>query len=305
MRHANAPRRDIYESITSKILSALEEDVAKQSWERPWKRSPGINGLPRSIEGRAYRGINVPVLMSTEHASNVWGTYKAWQGRGAHVRKGERGELVVFWKRTTYRAINPDGQEEERQGLFAKGYHVFAAEQVEGFDLAGHVAKTQSALPCLAERLEHVERVTTGYFQTEGLTLAHGGDRAFYAPSRDHIQMPLMEAFTSTQGYYSTLLHEAGHSTGHDKRLNRQFGERFGDDAYAFEELVAELASAMLCGALDIADQPRADHARYLASWLDVLKRDRRAIFTAASKAQAAADHVLRYATDQVMRVAA
>lgn len=305
MRHANALRRDIYESITSKIVSALEEGIAKQSWERPWKRCPAMNGLPQSIEGRTYRGINVPVLMSTEHASNVWGTYKAWQKHGAQVRKGEKGELVVFWKRTTYKATDSEGQEEERQGLFAKGYHVFAAEQVESFDLAGHVAKAQSGLPRLAERLEHVERVTKRYFQTEGLTLAHGGDRAFYAPSRDHIQMPLMEAFTSTEGYYSTLLHEAGHSTGHDKRLNRQFGGRFGDDAYAFEELVAELASAMLCGSLNITDEPRPDHAQYLANWLSVLKRDKRAIFTAASKAQAAADHVLQYAIDHAMPAAA
>ena len=302
MKQANAPRRDIYESITSKIVNALEEGIAGQSWRRPWKRSPGMSGLPHSIDGRAYRGINVPVLMSTEHASNVWGTYRAWQGHGAQVRKGEKGELIVFWKRTTYKAAD---EEEERQGLFAKGYHVFAAEQVEGFDLTGHVAKTQSRLPCLAERLEHVDRVTTGYFQTEGLTLAHGGDRAFYAPSRDHIQMPLMEAFTSTEGYYATLLHEAGHSTGHERRLNRQFGGRFGDDAYAFEELVAELASAMLGGSLNITDEPRPDHARYLASWLGVLKRDKRAIFTAASKAQAAADHVMQYAIEQAMPVAA
>lgn len=305
MTKVNAPRRDIYESITTKIVNALEEGTTQQSWVRPWKRSPAMNGLPHSIDGRVYRGINVPVLLSTEHASNVWGTYKAWQKHGAQVRKGEKGELVVFWKRTTYKATNSEGEEEERQGLLAKGYHVFAAEQVEGFDLAGHVAKTRSGLPCLAERLEHVERVTTRYFQTEGLTLAHGGDRAFYAPSRDQIQMPLMEAFTSTEGYYSTLLHEAGHSTGHDKRLNRQFGERFGDDAYAFEELVAELASAMLSGSLNITDEPRPDHARYLASWLSVLKRDKRAIFTAASKAQAAADRVLQYATDEAMRVAA
>lgn len=303
MTKTNAPRRDIYESITSKIVNALEQGIAKQSWERPWKRCPGVSDLPHSIDGRAYRGVNVPVLLCTDYTSNVWGTYKAWRAKGAQVRKGEKGEQVVFWKRTEYKPT--DGQEENRQILFAKGYHVFAAEQVDGFDLAEHVTKKQAGLPRLAERLEHAEQVTGRYFRQEGITLAHGGDRAFYAPSRDHVQMPLMEAFTSTEGYYSTLLHEAGHSTGHDNRLDRRFGKRFGDDAYAFEELIAELASAMLCGSLNIEDEPRPDHARYLNSWLDVLKQDKRAIFTAASKAQAAADLILQHAQDQELPIAA
>ena len=138
----------------------------------------------------------------------------------------------------------------------------------------------------------------------ERITFAHGGDRAFYAPSRDHVQLPDREAFRDTESYYATLLHEIGHSTGSPKRLDREFGKRFGTDAYAFEELVAEFASAMMCGALGVTDTPRPDHAAYIASWLSVLKSDKRAIFTAASKAQAATDLVLTYEAADIREAA-
>jgi antirestriction protein ArdC len=128
-----------------------------------------------------------------------------------------------------------------------------------------------------------------------GATIHHGGSRAFYRPSTDSIQLPPREAFigsptsTPAEAYYSTLLHELVHFTSHETRCNRQLGKRFGDDAYAMEELIAELGAAFLCADLRITDEPRVDHAQYLASWLSVLKADKKAIFTAASKASEAA----------------
>ncbi len=296
-KHITKKHRDVYAEVTNAIIKQIEDGLADGKWTKPWaSTSAGGSTLPHSIANRAYRGINVPILMgaaqASGYASNLWGTYKAWQGAGAQVRKGQRGTLVVFWKRIE---VEDKDTSEKKKLLFAKGYSVFTAEQVEGFDLAGHRQAQIDKLPCLAQRLDHVEETTAAYFQAEAITLGHGGGRAFYSPGEDHVQMPLHEAFKSTEGYYGTLLHEAGHSTGHDKRLDRDFSGRFGNAAYAFEELVAELASAMTCGALGIEDQPREDHAQYVRSWLETLKGDKRAIFTAASQAQKAADLILAH----------
>ncbi len=292
-------RRDVYQEITNRVIAQLET-VQPGDFAMPWV-STGA-GMPQSIANRAYRGINVPLLMieASERgfSSNIWGTYKAWQAADAQVRKGEKGTRVVFWKRTTYTETGDDGEDTERQSLFAKMYTVFAGEQVDGYK-PGTVE-----LPCKAAILDTVETLTTDYLTGETITFAHGGNRAFYAPSRDHIQLPDRDAFRDTEGYYATLLHEIGHSTGSPKRLDREFGKRFGNDAYAFEELVAEFASAMMCGTLGVTDTPRPDHAAYISSWLSVLKNDKRAIFTAASKAQAAADLVLAYEADDLREAA-
>jgi antirestriction protein ArdC len=149
------------------------------------------------------------------------------------------------------------------------------------------------ALPSVAERIEAAEQAFVDYQAQQGLSVRHGGNRAFYAPGADMVQMPLREAFRSTEGYYSVLAHELTHSTGHERRLSRQFGKRFGDRAYAVEELVAELGAAMICGTLGIEAEPRDDHADYIASWLRVLKDDKRAVVSAAAHAQKAADLVL------------
>ena len=168
----------------------------------------------------------------------------------------------------------------------AKGYWAFNADQVNGFSLP--------SLPAvdLTTRLEHVETFVTN----SGVPVTYGGASAYYRPSEDRIQMPDRVLFensptsTATEGLYGVLLHELGHAGGSNQRLNRDFSQKFGDDRWAVEELVAELTSAMLCGDLAITPQPRLDHARYIQSWLKVLKCDTTAIFTAAAKASQAAE---------------
>jgi antirestriction protein ArdC len=164
--------------------------------------------------------------------------------------------------------------------LFTRGYSVFNAAQVDGYTPAA-----DSDIP-MPERIAHAE----AFFQTIGADVRHGGNQAFYAPATDHIQMPPFPAFRDNLSYYSTLAHETTHWTAKESRCDRQLGKRFGDSAYAAEELIAELGAAFTCAHLGLSTEPREDHAQYLASWLKVLKADSRAIFTAASKAQQATD---------------
>lgn len=164
---------------------------------------------------------------------------------------------------------------------------MFAAEQVEGFELPA------PSLPVQMDPVARLEAVEA-FVASTGAVVAQGGSRAFYSPSQDAIQMPLREAFigsptsTPTETYYATLLHELIHWTAPEARCNRALGKRFGDQAYAAEELVAELGAAFLCAELGVTNEARADHAQYLASWLELMKSDTRAIFTAASQASRA-----------------
>lgn len=200
------------------------------------------------------------------------------------MRKGEKAAHVVFYKEFTI-ASDEDSDEAETR-LFARATPVFAAEQVEGYALP--IADTPA--PIAIQPIHVAEAFVTA----TRATIEHGGSRAYYRPSTDSIQLPPREVFLGTatsspaESYYSTLLHELTHWTSREERCNRQLGKRFGDDAYAMEELVAELGAAFLCADLAISDAPRADHAQYLESWLHVLKADKKAIFTAASKASEA-----------------
>jgi antirestriction protein ArdC len=168
---------------------------------------------------------------------------------------------------------------------------VFNAEQVVGF-----------TAPAAPDPLGPIERIASAdrFVSATGARIEHGGERAYYRPSADHIQMPPEDAFcgtatmTRSEGYYATLLHELTHWTGAKHRLDRNFGKRFGDDAYAVEELVAEIGAAFLCAELQITQDTRPDHAQYLAQWLKVMKDDPRAIFAAAAKASEAASYLKR-----------
>ena len=167
--------------------------------------------------------------------------------------------------------------------LFTRGYSVFNAGQVDGY-----TAKAEAETPLL-ERMEHAE----AFFRSIGATVRHGGNQAFYSPASDHIQMPPFQAFNESVSYYSVLGHEHTHWTATAERCDRQLGKRFGDNAYAAEELIAELGAAFTCAHLGLSTEPREDHAQYIQSWLRVLKADKRAIFTAASKAQQACDWLI------------
>jgi antirestriction protein ArdC len=214
----------------------------------------------------------------------------------AHIRKGEKGSLVVF-ANAIIRTEHDDttGQDVEREIPYMKGYTVFNVEQIEGLpDI--YYAKAAPTLDPVA-RIDHAEK----FFASMAATIKHGGNRAYYAQELDYVQMPPFEAFRDAESYYATLAHELTHWTKHPQRLNRDFGRKsWGDEGYSREELVAELGSAFLCADLELHQEPREDNAAYIASWLDVLKNDNRAIFTAAAHAQRAADYLNQKAAAQV-----
>jgi len=297
---AEESRADIYQRITDRIAAAIEAGAGK--WQMPWH--PGADGAaPRlpvnAATGKPYRGINTVVLWATAQAegypSAAWATYRQWHELGAQVRKGEQSSPVVFWKINgpdegeaggtgnggdAGGTAGEDGADGRRPWVSARGYSVFNAAQVDGY--------AAPALPVLpeAERIGHAE----AFFAALGAEIRHGGNRACYVPGLDQVRMPPFPAFRDAVAYYATLAHEATHMTGHASRCARDLRGRFGEEAYAAEELVAELGAAFLCADLALTPESRPDHAAYVASWLKVLRADKRAIFTATAKAQAAAD---------------
>lgn len=280
---------DTYTRITTRILADLERGT--RPWLKPWSAEHAAGRITRPLRhnGEPYRGINVLNLWAeaTERGftSPVWMTFKQAQELGAHVRKGESGALVVYANRITRTETTGDGEDVEREIPFLKGYSVFNVEQIEGLPAHYHAP--------VAPVLDPVERIASAerFFTATGANIRHGGNRAYYAIHSDHVQMPPFEAFRDPESYYATLAHEVTHWTRHPSRLNRDLGrKRWGDEGYAVEELVAELGSAFLCADLGITPEVREDHAAYIASWLDVLRGDKRAVFTAAGLAQRAVD---------------
>jgi antirestriction protein ArdC len=279
-------KADVYQKVTDAIVNAIEQGTG--TWRMPWHTS-GRNAFSpiNTTSRKPYRGINTVCLWAAAEAkgyeSGEWGTYKQWQDRDAQVRKGEKSTTVVFWKFANNTESQDDGDEQPAAGsrlLFTRGYCVFNAAQVDGY-----TPKAEAERPML-ERIEQ----TDAFFKAIGSDVRHGGNQAFYSPAGDYVQMPPFAAFRDAVSYYSVLAHEHTHWTANAARCNRELGKRFGDGAYAAEELIAELGAAFTCAHLGLSTEPREDHAQYLQSWLRVLKADKRAIFTAASKAQQAAD---------------
>lgn len=290
-RPSPSERVDVYQQLTDRIVAQIETGAG--AFRLPWHKAGGMPlHMPENCDTKnRYRGMNVLSLWGTAdergYRSNVWGTYKQWQGRNAQVRKGEKGALVVVFKEW-HVAPDPKDQTDDGKRLFARASWVFNAEQCDNVELP---AAPDDRGPI--QRLADVD----AFLSSTGAVIRSGGNRAFYSPSTDHIQMPsdglfFGENHERTEAWYSVALHELTHWSGAPKRLNREFGKRFGDQAYAFEELVAELGAAFLCASVGITQEPRTDHAQYLANWLKILKGDKRAIFTAASRASAAADYL-------------
>ena len=282
-------RKDVYTRVTDRIVADLEQGV--RTWMKPWSAEHAAGKISRPLRhnGTPYRGMNVLLLwaeaVAKGYAAPSWMTFKQALEFNAHVRKGEHGSLVVYANSITKTETNDKGEDTEREIPFLKGYTVFNVEQIEGLP-AHYYAKPENPLP-LSERIESADHFLTA----TGATIYHGGNRAFYAPGRDLVQMPPFEAFRDKESYYATALHELTHWSGAKHRLDRSFdAKRFGDHGYAREELVAELGAAFLCADLGITPEIRDDHAAYLGSWLKVLQEDKRAIFSAAAHAQRAAD---------------
>lgn len=287
-------RQDIYQRVTDQIVAQLE--AGARPWSPSWSAS-GVGVMPLRATGEEYRGINVLMLWGAQqekgYGQRRWLTFKQAQAAGGAVRKGERSQLVVYANRITREGENDAGETVERTIPFMKGYAVFNVEQIDGlgpewFEVPADLGEGPAPIHHAAD-----------FFAATGVEVRHGGDRAYCSRTTGHVQMPPLAAFQDAVAYYGTLAHECVHWTGHEGRLGRTFGQRFGDQAYAAEELVAEMGAAFVCARLGLEVEPREDHAAYLASWLKVLKADKRAIFTAASAAQAAADLLHQLATPQ------
>ena len=288
-------KKDLYEEVTNKIIASLEAGV------RPWTRSWGSNsaglpsGFPLRHNGTPYRGVNVSLLWMQAavmgYSSPFWLTFKQGKAYGGAVRKGEKAAIVTYMSsfEKKVRERNADGIEVEgsKRVPFLKMYHVFNASQFDGLPARFQAAPAHS-FKDPKERIEAAE----AFFARQDCRVVHGGDRAAYSSSLDVVRMPVLEAFKEAEDYYSTLAHEHVHSTGHRSRLGRDLSHRFGSEGYAVEELIAELGAAFVCATIGISSEPRADHASYLKSWLQVLRDDKKAIFKASTYAQAAADYM-------------
>ena len=298
-------KKDIYQRVTDKIIADLEQ--GELTWLKPWSagNTDGRIIKPLRHNGLAYSGINILMLWGASveagFLSPYWMTFKQAKALDAHVRKGERGNPVVYANTITKTEEAEDGSEEERTIPFLKTYTVFNVEQIEG--LPEHYYVKPDAVIDPAQRIAHAE----DFVSASGADIRHGGNSAHYSGGSDHVQMPYFETFESPESYYATLAHELTHWTKHPKRLDRDFGrKKWGDEGYAREELVAELGAAFLCADLEITPETRADHAAYIQSWLKVLKSDKRAIFSAAAHAQRAADflHGLQPQSEQQTQAA-
>jgi antirestriction protein ArdC len=283
-------RTDVYQKITDQIVRELEKGV--RPWMKPWNAEHAAGRITRPLRanGVPYQGINVLMLWSEAiekgYATPIWMTFKQALELNAHVRKGEHGSFVVYADKIIRTETDAaTGDEAERAIPFMKGYTVFNAEQIEGLPEHYYTKPTPRT-----ETVQRIERAES-FFAATGATIRHGGTMALYSVTHDHVQMPPIDAFRDAESYYATLAHETTHWTRHPSRLDRDFGRRrYGDEGYAMEELVAELGSAFLSADLDLTPEVREDHAAYIASWIKVLKDDKRAIFSAASQAQRAAN---------------
>lgn len=281
-----------YQTVTDRIVAMLE--AGTPPWQRSWSvGQPTISGpivRPLRACGKPYTGANVLNLWAASMVrgfrSRYWMTYKGAKEAGGNVRKGAKSELAFYVGRHTIEAEKPD--QDDKTVSFMRAYCVFNCDEIDGlparFYAAEPVAPIEPNAPKHARNAE-----VDGFVGHLNASLAHGGDRAFYSPAIDAVRMPHLEQFNSAESYYAILLHELTHWTSHASRCDRQLGKRFGDNAYAAEELVAELGAAFLCADLGVTNEPRADHASYIASWIMVLKADNRAIFRAASLAEKAA----------------
>ena len=281
-----------YKQITDRILADLEAGVAP--WAKPWKGEKGSTvpvklGFPMNFTTRKpYRGANVFELLAAlfdgGFSCNAWATFKQIAAAGGTVKKGSKSTRIFFKSKVEKEPKGEEGEKINENGKVEiwvlKGYSVFNLDQCEGIEIDREELATVSSMP--EDVAEFVDAM--------GADVRHGGDQAFYAPAGDYIGMPKPEAFVSLDHYRATLYHETAHWTGHAARLNREFGKRFGDKAYAFEELVAELSAAFL--AMEYGIEAQLQHADYIGHWIKLMKDHEQAFYKAASEAQRVLDWI-------------
>ena len=292
--------RDHYQEVTDRIIAALE--AGTPPWRRPWDPDKaGGPAMPRNAAtGQRYRGINVLTLgmsaLAFSSADPRWATYKQAEDRGWQVRKGERGTTGYFFKRLEVRDDSrPDGDDDAVKRIpLLRAFSLFHASQIDG--IPDYVPPTIEEAPWRAP--EAAETILAN----SGAVVRIGGERAFYSPATDHIQLPLRSAFATAEGFCGTLIHEMSHWSGGPTRLNRDLRNSFGSHDYAREELRAEIGQMMVCAETGIADCDFSNNAAYVASWLEKLRSDRKEIFRAAADAQRIADYLLAFHPDYANR---
>jgi antirestriction protein ArdC len=286
---ATASRVDIYARVTSRIVEQLEQGA--RSWMQPWNATHAAGRITRPLRFNAqpYSGINILMLWASAEEqgfiSPYWMTFRQAQELNAHVKKGEKGSPVVYANSFKKTETDDAGQEVEHEIPYLKQYTVFCADQIEGLPAPYYQLAEQPK-----EKIEAIAHAQEFFGNTKA-DIRTGGNRAFYALEPDYIRVPPIEAFRDAESHAATVAHELTHWTRHQSRLNRDLGrKKWGDEGYAMEELVAEMASAFLCADLQITPEVREDHASYIDNWLKVLKDDKRAVFSAASFASKAVD---------------
>ncbi len=290
----HAPAPSVYERVTEMVLAELAKGTAP--WRKPWRVD---FGLPRNLEsGKSYRGINVLVLMSAAlgagYDANWWVTYNQAKERGGHVNKGEHGYPILFYKKLLLDADDEPVSEveagESGAGMkwrpILKTFTVFNVTQCSGV-----AAPAPAGPPVAIDPVATAERIV----EAAGIPVRYEGVKAFYQPQRDLITLPPRTFFDSASGFYGTLLHELVHSTGHQSRLGRPYGH-FGSEVYAWEELIAEMGSAMLAVITGVPSPDFPNIAAYIDSWRAKLGSDARAICEAAAAAQRAVEWLLKAA---------
>jgi len=292
LANSGQDRTDGYTAVTQQIVSLLRQGVVP--WQRPW--SDTGREAPMNVNGRLYRGVNFFLLDMLDFERPVFLTFRQALELGGHVRRGEKGIPVIFWKMAE--AIEEeDGEVKTNRVPFMRRYFVFNVSQCEGLTLPARLARQPE--PPGFDPIQAAETVWACY--PDSPVLRHFGDRAYYSPTTDVITMPPRHAFNTGENYYASLFHEMGHSTGHPRRLDRNLGLKHGPQAYSREELTAELCAAFLCHRAGISGAVIENQASYIAYWQRALLDDHKLFVVAAGRAQRAADLILGVAENETV----
>lgn len=295
MRRPHTPKRDIAAEVTAIIIDRLEKGMPP--WKRPW-HTHGTGGPPLRYQGKPYSGVNRLLLWaigdSMGYRSRYWMTYAQAEALGGQVRRGQKASPSIYFNSVSRQVENTTtGATEQRMIRFMRFYTVFSADQIDGLPAHYYPPTVPDAPPEPSARQAAID----AFFAAVPSDVRRGGSRAYFSPGGDYIQLPLPSAFRSADHEATTSAHEHVHWTGHEARLARAFGKRFGDKAYAFEELVAEIGAGMVCADLGLPNELHDSHASYVHHWLTILRGDKTAIITAAARAEAAYRYLAGFST--------
>lgn len=278
---------DVYTMVTERIIKKLESGVIP--WNKPW--SGTYDGAYNRFTKKPYSLINQLLLEN----NGEYATFKQWTSIGGKIKKGSKSEIVVFWNLKEYERENEKGEKEIKTIPILKYYNVFHISQVEGVEPLKEEELNQ------IEPIQKAEEILKDYIKREHIKLIiDKSDKAFYSPTTDSINLPLLEQFKNAEEFYSTAFHECTHSTMKESRCNRideNRGSHFGNEAYSKEELVAELGASTILNHLGIESNKSFENSTaYIQSWVRVLKNDKKFIVSASSKAEKAVNYILNVA---------